>query len=100
MIQKWITVNDQSDNQFCVIKNIRFKTPISISDLWGYIDVHILLKGTIDLLAPAANEDDKAEKYVVFENMNLVKHLDIVMTMYNLLGYSHSYSITLGCLWN
>ena len=30
------------------------------SDLWDYSDAHIVLKGTIDLLADNANENDEA----------------------------------------
>ena len=39
------------------------------SDLCNYSDAYIVVKGTIDLLAAAANEDDKAEKNdVVFKS--------------------------------
>ena len=36
--------------------------------LCDYSDTYIALKGTIDLLAAAANENDKAEKDVAFKN--------------------------------
>ena len=38
------------------------------SDLCDYFDAYIVVKGTIDLLAAAANENDKAEKNVAFKN--------------------------------
>ena len=36
--------------------------------LCDYSDAYIALKGIIDLLAAAANENDKAEKDVAFKN--------------------------------
>ena len=38
------------------------------SDLCDYSDAYIVVKRTIDLLAAAANEDDKTEKDVSFKN--------------------------------
>ena len=38
------------------------------SDLCDYSDACIVVKGTIDLLAAAANENDKAQKNVAFKN--------------------------------
>ena len=38
------------------------------SDLYGCSDGYIVVKGTIDLLTAAANENDKAEKDVAFKN--------------------------------
>ena len=38
------------------------------SYLCDYSDAYIAVKETIDILAAAANENDKAEKYVSFKN--------------------------------
>ena len=38
------------------------------SDLCDYSDAYIVVKETIDLLAAAANENDKGEKNVAFKN--------------------------------
>ena len=38
------------------------------SDLCDYSDVYIVVKGRKDLLAIAANENDKAQKNVAFKN--------------------------------
>ena len=38
------------------------------SNLCAYSDAYIVGKGTVDLLAAAANENDKAEKDVPFKN--------------------------------
>ena len=69
------------------------------SDLCDYIDAYIVVKGTTDLLAAAANENEKAQKIVAFKNnasfrswvsninstlIDNAKDLDTVMPMYNL----------------
>ena len=86
------------------------------SYLSDYSDADIfLVEATIDLLATPANENGKAEKYVAFENnapftlcvskinnalIYNVEDLDRVVLMYNLLEYSHNYSLTSGSLRN
>ena len=78
-------------------------------------DVYIVGNATIDLLAAPANEYDKAENEVTFKNnvpfrsciskinntlIDNAEDLDIVMLVYNLLEYTHNYSMTSGSLWN
>ena len=58
--KKWIGINGLSRSQYSVNKNIRYKTPILRSNLCDYSESYILKKGTIDLLAAAAHENDKA----------------------------------------
>ena len=58
--KKWIEVNDLSCGQYSIDKSLRFKTSVLRSDLCDYSDVYIVVKGTIDLLAAAANQNDKA----------------------------------------
>ena len=84
------------------------------SDFCDYSDAYIVVKGTIDFLALAANENNKAEKNVAFKNnapftscilkinSTLIDNadFDIVMLMYNLLEYSQNYSMISGSLWN
>ena len=84
---------------------------MSRSDLCDYSDAYIVVKGTIDLLAAAANENDKAHQNVAFKNnasfrsyilktsstlIDYEEYLDIVISMYNLLEYSQNYSMTSG----
>ena len=38
--RKWIEVNDLSDGQYYLNKNIRFKTPMLRSDLYDYGDAY------------------------------------------------------------
>ena len=73
------------------------------SDWCDYSDTYIVVKGTIDLFAAAANENDKAEKNVIFKTnapfrsliskissvlIDNTEDLNIVIPMYNLLEYS------------
>ena len=84
------------------------------SYLCDYSDAYIVIKGTIDLLAAAANKNDKDQKNAAFENnapfrsciskinstlIDNAEDLDIVMLMY-MLEYSGNYSMTLESLWN
>ena len=113
--RKWIEVHDSSNSQYSVHINIRFKTPMLRSDSFDYSDAYTVVKGTIEILAAAANANDKAAKDVAFKdnspfsscisNINNTlpensEDLDIVMPMYNLLEYGHNYSMTTGSLWN
>ena len=58
------------NGQYSVNKNIGFKTPTVKSDLCGYSDAYIVIKGTIDLLAAAANENNQAEKKLRLKEMH------------------------------
>ena len=85
------------------------------SYLCNYSDAYVAVKRIIDVLAAAANENDKTEKDVAFKNnapfrsyilkinsalIDNAEDLDIAMPMYNLLEYSQNYSVTSGSLWN
>ena len=85
------------------------------SDLCDYNGAYNVERETIDLLAAAANENDKPEKGVVFKNnapfrscisninstlIDNAEDFDIVMPMYNLLEYSQNYYMTSRSLWN
>ena len=113
--KKWVQVNDLLSGQYSVNKNISFETLMLRSDLCGYSDAYIVIKEAIDLLAAAANENDKTHKNVAFKNnapfrsciskinstlIDSAEDLDIVMLMYSLLKYSQNCSMTSGSLWN
>ena len=68
-----IKVKDLKRGQYSVSKNIKFKTSILRSDLCDYRDAHIILKGTIDLLAATGNENNKAQKNVAFKNNSPIR---------------------------
>ena len=115
VIKRWVEVNELSSGEYFVNKNVRFKTSMLRSNLCDYSDAYIVAKGTIDILAATANENDKAEKDVAFKNnapfrscisktnstlTDNVEYHDIVMPMYNLSEYSQNYSTTSRSLWN
>ena len=101
--KKWNEVNDLSNSQYPVNKNMRLKANFMLITL------------SIDHVAAAANENDKAQKNVGFKNnapfrprisqidsvlIDNAEDLGIVMPMYNLLEYSQKCSMTSGSLWN
>ena len=55
--KKWIELNNLSSGNYSA-NSIRFKTSVLRSDLCIYSDAYVVLKGTIDFLASAANEYD------------------------------------------
>ena len=63
---KWVEVSDLSSSQYSVNKNIRFKTSMLRLNLCDYSNAYIVVKGTIDLLTAAANENDKVQKNIAF----------------------------------
>ena len=113
--RKWIEVNDLSNGQYSVNRNIRSKTPMLKSGWFDYSDADIVVKGKINRLAAAANENDGSGKDVPFKNntpfrlcipkrnstlIGNADNLNIVMLMYNLLEWSHNYFMTSDILWN
>ena len=101
-------------------KSIRFKTPMLRSNLCDYSDAYILVKGTITVTAPGANNntnnirDTRNRPLILKNNAPFVScitringeliedadDLDLVMSMYNLLEYSKNYRKTIGSSYN
>ena len=111
----WIEINVESKGRYDN-SNIRFKTSIIRSNLCGYSDAYILVKGTITVQNTAAADVavNNTHKKVIFKNcapftdciteINNTQtdddqKIDIVMPMYNLIEYSDAYSETPGSLW-
>ena len=117
--REYVRVNSLS-NTYNENKSIRFKTPMLRSNLFDYSDAYILVKGTITVTAPGANNgannirDKKNRPLILKNNAQFVSYitringeliedaddLDIVMSMYNLLEYSKNYRKTIGSLYN
>ena len=107
-------------NTYSENKSIRFKTPMLRLSLCDYSDAYILVKGTITVTAPGANNGannirDKKNRLLILKNntpfvscitringelIEDADDLDIVMPMYNLLEYSKNYRTTIGSLYN
>ena len=117
--REYVRVNSLS-NMYNENKSIRFKTPMLRSNLCDYSDAYILVKGTITVAAPRANNGannirDKRNRPLILKNnapfvlcitringelIEDADDLDIVMPMYNLLEYSKNYRKTIGSLYN
>ena len=104
--REYVRVNSLS-NTYNENKSIRFKTPMLRSNLCDYSDAYILVKCTITVTAPGANDanniTDKRNRPLILKNnvsfvscitringelIEDVDDLDIVMSMYNLLEFS------------
>ena len=117
--REYVRVNSLS-NAYNENKSIRFKTPMLRSNLCDYSDAYILVKGTITVTDPGANNnannirDERNRPLILKNNPPFVScitringeliedddDLDIVMSMYNLLEYSKNYKKTIGSLYN
>ena len=95
--KKWIEVYDQSEKNYNVNKEIRFKTSMLRSDLCDFSDAYIVVKGNITIANP---DNAKKNKAIAFKNnapfinciskINGIKidnaeDLDVIMLLYNLL---------------
>ena len=58
--KKWIEVYDQSEKNYNLNKEIRIKTSMLRSDLYGYSDAYIIVKGTITVANPYNAKRNKA----------------------------------------
>ena len=108
--REYVKINSLS-NTFDENKSIRFKTPRLRSDLCDYADAYILVNGTTTV---AGNHPrDRQNRPLILKNnapfiscitkinnelIEDAEDLDIVMPMYNLLGYSKNYRKTIGSL--
>ena len=111
--KKWIEVYEQSGrNNYNVNKEIRIKAPMLRSDLWGFSNAYIFVKGVIAVTNP---DDAKRNKNVTFKNnasfINSIskihgeqtdnaEDLDVVIPMYNFLEDNKNYKKTTDSLWN
>ena len=66
MTKKWVKVNDLSDGQYSVNKNLRFKISMLRSDLRGYSDTYIVVKRTATV--EGTNDANKRNKKFTFKN--------------------------------
>ena len=62
--KKWIEVYDQSGETYNTNKQIRFKTSMLRSDLCGYSDEYIVVKGD-NTVEGANNRDEKKQTFSI-----------------------------------
>ena len=102
--RNWVEINYESRGTY-TSNDIKFKTTMLRSNLCGYADAYLLVKGTITITG-AGNDDatkraDERDKGVAFKNcapftkcISIINNTgidnaqDIVMPMYNLIEYS------------
>ena len=115
--RNWVEINDESRGNYAN-SDIRFKTTMLRSNLCGYADSYIHVKGTITITEAgddaAVRRADERNKGVTFTNcapftkcisrinntdIDNAHSIDIVMPMYNLIEYSGNYSKTSGSSW-
>ena len=84
------------------------------SDLCGYNDAYIVVKGIITVSVEERDRDEMNRQVILKNNAPFIscvskingaliesaEDLDIVMPIYNLFDYSKNYSKTSGSLWN
>ena len=123
-LSKFVTIEyvraNSLSNTYNENKSIRFKTPMLRSNLCDYSHAYILVKGTVTVTAPGANNGannirDKRNRPLILKNnapfvscitringelIEDADDLDISMSMYNLLDYSKNYRKTIGSLYN
>ena len=110
--REYVTVNSLLDT-YNENKSIRFKSPMSRSNLCDYSDAYILFEGTITVTGNHAR--DRQNRLLILKinasfiscitriNGELIEDaddLDIVKAMHNLLEYSKNYTKTIGSLHN
>ena len=115
--RNWVETNDESRGTY-TSNDTKFKTTMLRSNLCDYTYAYILVKGTITITG-AGNDDatkraDERDSSVTFKNcapftkcisrinnkdIDNARDIDIVVPMYNLIGYSVNYSKTSGSLW-
>ena len=109
--KSWVEVNYDSCGIYNTNSQIKFKTSMLRSSLCDYSDAYILVKGTISIAAQAREDPNNANKKVVFKNcapftdcisevndiqIDNVKRIDVIMSMYNLIEYNDNYLKTSG----
>ena len=116
-IRNWVEINDESQGTYNKRNQIKFKTSIIRSTIYDYSDVDILVSGTITVTGSGDDDDakraGKRNKGVLFRNcaritdcvsnkintqIDNVKGIDAMMSMYNLIEYSDNYLKTSGRL--
>ena len=115
--RNWVEINDESRGTY-TSNDIKVKTTMLRPNLCNYADAYIPVKGTITITGEG-NDDvakrlDERNKGLIFNNcapftkcigrinnadIDNAYDIDIVMSIYNFIECSNSYSETSGSLW-
>ena len=105
---KWYIIDSESNGNYSHHNPIKFLTKSIESSLCDYSDAYILVTGNINITG--SNDDNTKvalKNCAPFEKCRTeineifveAEHINIKMSMYNLIEYSHNYSDTSGSLW-
>ena len=110
--RKWYVINDQNNKKYDGgnenDSSINIETKVIKSNLCDYSDAFTLV--TVDIKAEGSNENTKVAlrnwapftrslTHIYDEHIDTADNIDIIMPVYNLIGYSDNYSDTYGRLW-
>ena len=110
--RKWHIISDQNNSQYRKgdenDSTIKFNTEVIKPNLIDFSDAYILVTGNIAFVGGGNNTKVCFKNYTPFtrwvthlndERVETAENLDLIMNLYNLIGYSHNYSDTSGSLW-
>ena len=106
--KKWYIIDSESKSNYSPTNEIKFLTNSLESSLCDYSDAYILVTGNITVAGGNANtkvafkncapfKECRTEINGIFADNS--RHINIAMTMYNMIEYSDNYSDTSGSLW-
>ena len=110
--RKWYVINDRNNGQYGLgdenDSTIKFDTEVIKPNLCDFSDAYILVIGDIAVVGGVQNTDIAFKNCSPFtrcithlndEHVETDENLDIIMNMYNIIGYSDNYSESSGSLW-
>ena len=102
--RKWYIINDKNNGQYGRgnenDSTIKFETKVIKPNLCDYSDAYILVTGDIKVKNIGADTNIAFKNYAPFtrcvthindEHVETAENLDVIMPVYNLIGYSDNY---------
>ena len=105
---KWYIIVSESKGNYLPDNETKFLTSSLESNLCDYSDAYILVTGNINITGGDNNTKIAFKNCAPFKKCRTeinetfvddVEHINIAMSIYNLIEYSDNYSDTLGSLW-
>ena len=105
--KKWSIIDSETKNNYSDKNEIKFLASSLESSLCDYSDAYILVTGNINVIGGDANTKVAFKNCASFIKCRVeinetfvddVQHINIAMSMYNLIKYSDNYSDTSGII--